>query len=599
MNLAWRLLWAHGLEQRMRVVAGLGLLIAGAGVMLLQPWPLKLVVDSVIGRRPLPSGWVLAGGPTEPLSILAILCVLTVIIQLALSALHIASTQILVSVGLRMVLRLRSAVFDHLQRLSLAFHDATTVGDSLYRVSWDTYSVQTLFNQGLIPTVESVLKICGIALILFSSDPLLAVIATATGIPLIVLVRWLDRPMSERSLRLHERESDVTSRVQEMLSGIRAVQAFGREEHESERFRTRAEASLKANLKLTLAQTGSQAAVALLLAAGTSLVIWVAAGRGLEGRLSAGDVVLTVSYLAMLYKPIEALAYTATSVQQASAGIRRVLELLRTQPDVADRDNARPLPTPVAGCLRVEGLSFEYRDGQPVLNDISLDIQPGTRVALVGASGAGKSTLASLLLRFYEPTSGRILLDGHDLRDLTLKSVRQNIALVLQEPLLFGTSIRENIGYGKPDATFEEIRQAAVIAGVDDFVKLLPDGYETHIGERGVLLSGGQRQRISLARAFLKDAPILIMDEPTGALDAGTEHALMLAAEKLMQGRTTIIIAHRLSTIRNADQIVVLQNGRIVEAGSHDQLMRSGCTYSELYRLQFNEPPVASRLEKS
>jgi ABC-type multidrug transport system fused ATPase/permease subunit len=220
-------------------------------------------------------------------------------------------------------------------------------------------------------------------------------------------------------------------------------------------------------------------------------------------------------------------------------------------------------------------------------------------VALVGPSGAGKSTLASLLLRFYEPTSGRILLDGHDLRDLTLKSVRQNIALVLQEPLLFGTSIRENIGYGKPDATFEEIRQAAVIAGVDDFVKLLPDGYETHIGERGVLLSGGQRQRISLARAFLKDAPILIMDEPTGALDAVTEHALMLAAEKLMQGRTTIIIAHRLSTIRNADQIVVLKDGRIVEAGSHDQLMRSGRTYSELYRLQFNEQPVASRLEKS
>jgi ABC-type multidrug transport system fused ATPase/permease subunit len=330
--------------------------------------------------------------------------------------------------------------------------------------------------------------------------------------------------------------------------------------------------------------------VGLLLAGGTAAVVWISGQRVLQGILTVGDVVLLVSYLAMLYQPLQTLALTAATVQSAAASARRVFSILDAIPEVMDKAGAIPLPARTPGPIVFDHVAFAYDKGKPVLKDVCLEIAPGQTVALVGPSGAGKTTIANLFMRFYDPIEGQIRLNGVDLRSLTLKSLRQNMALVLQEPVLFSSTIRENIAYGCPEATSERIEAAAQDAGAHDFIQALPQGYETQIGERGVSLSGGQRQRLSIARAFLKDAPILILDEPTSALDSATEQQVLEALKRLMKDRTTLIIAHRLSTVRHADQIVVVQDGKIAEAGSHEQLLLGGRLYSDLYSLQAGHP---------
>lgn len=576
---------------------GLGLIVslAGAGAALLQPWPLKLVVDNVVNNSPLPAplaglvGIITAHTAltSQKIALLIILCLGLLVIQSLVGLFEVLSTYLLVAVGLRMVFKLRCSLFDHIQQLSLSFHDATAVGDSLYRVTWDTYSVQELFNSAIIPALTAIFTLGGIAFVMLSLDWKVTLVALLVGVPLVLFIRRMDKPMTEFSLRVHERESDIGSRVQETLTGIRAVQAYGREEFEGARFRQHANASMRANLRLTVFESGSQAVIDLLLAAGTAAVIGVTAAEALGGQLTVGDVVLLVAYVAMLYQPLQTLASTAVVVQSAAAGAQRVFSVLDAPADVADAKDAIELQGRASGHIAFEHVSFSYREELLTLRDVCIDIPAGGTVALVGPSGAGKTTLASLLIRFYDPKSGRITLDGADLRSLTLRSLRQNIALVLQEPVLFSASIRENIEYARPGVTLEEIKDAARAAGAHEFIQALPDRYETEIGERGVTLSGGQRQRLSIARAFLKDAPILILDEPTSALDAETEALLLEALERLKKGRTTLIIAHRLSTIRSADQIVVLQDGMVVEVGTHEKLRRGGGPFQRLYDSQF------------
>jgi ATP-binding cassette subfamily B protein/subfamily B ATP-binding cassette protein MsbA len=580
------------------VLLGLLLVLGASGTALLQPWPLKFVLDSVIGHNQLPpaisaalqNSWL--GGldsVNSKFRLLLLLCLGLLVIELLLGAFNIASAYLLNSVALRLVFRLRCALFDHVQRQSLAFHDATAVGDSLYRITWDSYCVQAIFSEGLVPGLTATATLLGIALVMISRDWRLALAAVSVAVPLLFLIRKLDKPMTEQSTRVHEFESEVSTRVEETLVGIRAVQAYGREQFESERFRIKAGASLQANLRLILVQTVSQALAGLLLAAGTATVIWIGARGVLQGRITPGDLVLLAAYLAMVFKPLETLIYTAGAVQTAAAGCRRVLTILDSTPGIAEAKDARNLPARAAGEIIFENLSFAYRPTMPVLDQINLRIPAHSSLALVGPSGTGKTTLASLLLRFYDPLQGRILLDGHDIRSLTLTSLRESTALVTQEPVLFAASIRENIAYGRPEASQSEIEAAAQAAGAHEFIRCLPEGYETRLGERGATLSSGQRQRLAMARAFLKDAPILILDEPTSALDVETEEALLQALERLMQGRTTLIIAHRLSTVRCADRIVVLQAGRIRESGSHEELIANGEVYARMCQLQAGE----------
>jgi ABC-type multidrug transport system fused ATPase/permease subunit len=575
---------------------GMALLLGVSGMTLLEPWPLKIVIDSVIGNQAPPpflarmTELVVSDAPfiDDPKhALLFVLCISFLIINLVIGVLTVSSTYVLIAVGLRLVFRLRCALFDHVQRLSLSFHDATSVGDSLYRIAWDTYAAQTLFNGGVVPAITAALTLVGIVVVMLAVDWVVTLVALAVGIPLVVLIKRLDKPLSDRSMHVHERESAVTTRVQETLTGIRSVQAFGREEIESGRFQDQAATSLQANLKLTVLQTGSQAMVGLLLALGAGAVLWIGASRALNGSLTAGDVVLLLAYVAMLYKPLETLAYTAVTVQQATAGARRVYAVLDTEPEIQDIAGALALPQPVSGQIDFEHVSFQYDDGTTAIRDITLRIAPATTVAIVGGSGAGKTTLLNLILRFYDPRSGRIMVDGRDLRDLKLDSLRDSIALVLQEPVLFAASIAENISYARPAATQAQVESAALAAGADEFIRRLPNGYETAIGERGVNLSGGQRQRISIARAFLKDSPILILDEPTSALDAESETHLVDSLNALMRGRTTIIVAHRLSTIQHADHVIVLGNGDIQEQGSYDSLLRSQGPFRKLYDAQF------------
>jgi len=578
---------------------GLALLLTASGLTLLQPWPLKLVIDSVVGQVPLPDAihWLANNSffaSSPKLFLLTVFCLGLLLVELSMGVCNVLSAYILNAVALRMVFRLRCTLFDHIQRQSLTFHDSKSVGDSLYRVAWDSYCIQAIFSEGLMPALTSGVTLAGIAAVMLTRDWRLTVAALAVALPLMYLIRRLDRPMTDQSLRVHEFESDVSTRVEETLVGIRAVQAFGREQFESERFRSKASASLLANLRLTVLQTASQAIVGIVLALGTAVIIWVAARGVLAGRLTSGDLVLLVAYIAMIFKPLETLAYTAAAVQNAAAGARRVLTVLNEVPDVTDAPDAGELHRKASGCINFDNVSFSYKNNHPVLSNVNLEVAAGTTVAVVGASGAGKTTLASLVLRFYDPTKGRITLDGTDLRSITLKSLRDNLALVTQDPILFAATIRENIAYGRPGATQQEIEEAARAAGAHDFIDGLPEKYETQIAERGVSLSGGQRQRIAIARAFLKNAPVVILDEPTAALDAETEKRLLQTFQRLMKGRTAIIIAHRLSTVRNADRIVVLQAGHVEESGTHEELLARRGAYARLYQLQFGETETAA-----
>jgi ATP-binding cassette subfamily B protein/subfamily B ATP-binding cassette protein MsbA len=553
---------------------GLILSLAAIGLSLLKPWPFKIIVDDVLQRNPH------ARFGNSP-DLIPLLCLALVIIQLLWGLLNLASNYLFVKVGLQALLKLRTDLYAYLQSLSLKYHDARRSSDSSFRVAYDSQSIQTIYNKGFTNIFGSIITLIGTFVIMLRMDWQLALLSVAIVPLLFAAIYFFAHRIRTQSTSIQEQDSAMLAQAQEGLGAIRMVHAFGREDFEVSRFHERAHESLQANLRLTLTNVNSALVIGTLIAVGTAAMYWVGSLHVLSGTLSLGSLLVFSAYLLMLYQPLEALTYTAWAMEGATAGARRCFEVLDRTDDVVDVPDARAI-SETSGALRFENVSFSY-GSQPVLHDINLSIAPNQIVALVGGTGAGKSTLLSLVPRFYDPNSGTVTLDGQDLRTITKKSLRAQIAIVLQDTLLFSTTIRENIAYGRPDATDDEIREAARRAQADEFISRLPAGYDSAVGERGGHLSVGQRQRLGIARAFLKDAPILLLDEPTSALDPTTEAAIMETIKELMQGRTTLIVTHRLATIHRVDRIVVLEHGRMVEQGTGAELVANGGVYAKLY----------------
>jgi ABC-type multidrug transport system fused ATPase/permease subunit len=565
---------------------GLIFSLASIGLNLLKPWPLKIIVDWVIPRFslrahvkwPNSAPWWLQDAKT----VVALLCVALVAIQMLWAVCNYLSNYIFVKIGLQALLNLRTELYAHLQRLSLKFHDTRRSADSSFRVAYDSQSIQTIYNKGFTNIFTSGITLLGTFVIMLRLDWQLTLLSLVIIPFLIGTIYFFANRIRRESTSIQEHESAVLTQAQEGLSAIRMVHAFGREEFEVSQFHQQARGSLQANLRLNATNVRSALIISTLVVIATAGMYYLGTMHVLRGTLSLGSLLVFTAYLLMLYQPLESLTYTAWAMEGATAGARRCFEILDRQDDVVDSPKAVAIEK-TKGAISFQNASFGYNSTREILSNISLEIAPNQIVALVGGTGAGKSTLVSLVPRFYDPTAGRLTLDGRDIREITKKSLRQQIAIVLQDTLLFSTTVRENIAYGRPGANDEEIREAARRAQADEFISKLPDAYESQVGERGGHLSVGQRQRIGIARAFLKNAPILLLDEPTSALDPTTESAIMETIKELMRGRTTIIITHRIATIHGVDQILVLDNGRVVEQGRGPELVARGGVYAKLY----------------
>jgi ATP-binding cassette, subfamily B, bacterial len=558
-----------------QTLIGLVLSLCGIALNLLKPWPFKIIVDDILPRNPH------AHFGTSP-DLIPLLCLALVGLQLVWGLTNLGSNYIFVKVGLRALLKLRTDLYAYLQSLSLKYHDARRSSDSSFRVAYDSQSIQTIYNKGFTNIFGSVITLIGTFLVMIRIDWQLTLLSLAVVPAIVAAIYFFAHRIRRESTSIQEQESALLAQAQEGLSAVRMVHAFGREEWEVRQFHLQAQQSLHANLRLTLTNVNSALVISTLMVMGTAAMYYLGTLHVLAGTLTLGSLLVFSAYLLMLYQPLESLTYTAWAMEGATAGARRCFEVLDREDDVVDAPDAREI-TATSGAIGFRNVDFSYATGQPILHNIDLSIAPNQIVALVGGTGAGKSTLLSLVPRFYDPNQGSVSLDDCDLRQITKKSLRDKIAIVLQDTLLFSTTIRENIAYGRPGATDAEIREAARRAQADEFISRMPAGYDSPVGERGGHLSVGQRQRIGIARAFLKNAPILLLDEPTSALDPTTEAAIMETIKDLMHGRTTLIVTHRLATIHGVDRIVVLENGRIVEQGTGADLLTKRGVYAALY----------------
>jgi ATP-binding cassette, subfamily B, bacterial len=566
-----------------------------AGFELLKPWPLQIVIDYVLGDK---QPWI--GGPTGDLLslpkpvLLAVACAGVVLVNIGAGALTLWHNYTTIRIGQNMVNDLRGDLYAHLQRLSLAYHSRQRVGDLLYRITADSFAVQTMLMNGLLPILSAVILLGGMLIVLFPMDSTLTLLSLSIVPVLFALISVFNRKIVEVATVVRDLDSRVYSLVQWGMAAIKVVQAFTKEEEEHRRFMGASRDSLRATLRLYNWQTLYSGAVNSVIALGTAIVIYAGARSVLSGNLSLGQLVVFIAYLAQLYEPINKITQSWGLIAGARVGARRVFEVLETEADL--KSGACHFPAGGArGDIAWRGASFRYRPETPVLNDIDLEVAAGMKVAIVGPTGAGKSTMLGLLPRFFDPITGSVTIDGVDLREYTLPSLRSQIGMVLQPPLIFPLSVADNIAYGRPGADRQAIERAARMARIHEMVAGLPEGYDTLLGEAGVALSEGEKQRITIARALLRDAPILILDEPTSALDVETEALVMAAIERLMEGRTTFIIAHRLSTVRRCDLIVVLRAGRIAEQGTLSELLRRGGIFAEYYRTQFAPELEAER----
>jgi ABC-type multidrug transport system fused ATPase/permease subunit len=577
------------LSQRRAASAALALVLLQVGVELLAPWPLKVIVDQVVRGRAAKGFWgallgPLAGSRTALLwSMLAAMVLLAV----ANALLEFLAQAKLVRIGQQILFAIRRRTYGHLQRLSFAFHTRQQVGDLSARVTSDINSLQDLFTTGARNLVTNTLLLAGMLSVMALMDWrfTLAALAVVPGLAWLVL-RF--KPKVKNAARAaKKREKEMASLAQETLVSFRLVQACAAEEFEDRRFENQGSQAMRARVEAGVLQARFAPAVDLVLAAGTALTV----GLAVHGEeISVGMLLVLLAYLKSMYAPIKQLAKGAGQLSGASIASELVVELLETDDAVRDRPGARPAPK-LAGRVELDRVSYAYPGGRAALHEVSLTLEPGEHCVIVGSTGAGKSTLVSLLPRFVDPDQGAVRLDGVDVREWTLRSLREQIAIVLQDAMLFRMSVRENIAYAREGATLEEIVAAAQAAHAHEFIVQLPQGYDTPLDERGGNLSGGQRQRLTLARAFLRRAPLLILDEPTTGLDLASERLVLQALEELTRGRTTVTIAHRLSTIERADKVVLLDAGRVADVGTHAQLLRRNPSYQALYRLQLAEPP--------
>lgn len=588
----WIRLGRYARPELPRLSVVVAMMLGVVAIQVLKPWPLKLAVDHVLLAPKETPGvqWLAAlPGASSATGLLAWLAAGTVLLFLAASGMGLVRAYVQARAGKAMIYGLGLDLFDHIQRLTITYHGRQRAGDLLQRVMRDSACVRDLVMGVYLPVMSMVATIVVMFAVMWRLDPDLALVAFLFALPLGLVGRRFYGPMTERKYKESALHGDIMAMAEQTLTSLPVVQAFGRESLEDSRFKQLTERTLRTFLRLTSTQLQFKFVGTAVAAVGTAVVLFVGARHVLEGSLTVGGLLVFLAYLASFYGPLTTLAFLSEGAAYSSAGARRVLEVLDAEEQVREAPGARALEARAPGAgghVQLEGVTFGYETDRPVLREVTLEVRPGETLGLVGATGSGKSTLVSLIPRFFDPWEGRVLFDGTDVRDVKLSSLRDQVAVVLQEPFLLPLSVAENIAYGRPEARLEELVAAAEAAQADDFIRELPEGYDTVIGERGATLSGGQRQRLAIARALLKDAPVLILDEPTSALDAETEASLLDALDRLMEGRTTFVVAHRLSAIRRADRIAVLEGGCVVEQGSVEELLASRGRYHRLLQLQ-------------
>lgn len=570
------------------------LAIAGVAVLgetatdVLEPWPVKIVIDNILQPKKL-SGWLgvlverYFGHNQYALLDFAVAAVAVIAIVGAVSSYF--EKYLTTSVSQWVTHDLRRAVYNHIQRLSLAEYNETSTGDLISRVTDDIEAIQDFINSALLGMFVSVLTLFGMIGVMLYTNWKFTLIALSVVPPLFLLVFHYTRQIKKAARAVRKKESELTSVVEEVLTSERVVKAFAREDYEVRRFEATSLENVETALRARSLKAKLSPLVEIIVALGTALVLFYGTRFAMAGAITTGVLIVFLLYLGRMYKPMRDLSKMTDTVSKALVGYERVQEVLQIDSRVRDLPRAKKAPK-FEGKIEFDDVSFSYDGETPVLENISFAIEPGQVAAFVGLSGAGKSTIISLIPRFYDPRSGSVKIDGTDIRRYKMKTVREQISFVLQETLLFRTSIWQNIAYGKPDAPRSEIIRAAKLANAAEFIEKMPDSYNTMVGERGLNLSGGQRQRIAIARAIIRDTPILVLDEPTTGLDSSSEQAVLEALERLMKGRTCVVIAHHLSTIRKADAIFVVKDRELVEHGTHDELVEADGAYAELYKIQ-------------